>query len=127
VCSHESPWLVPQALVSTGIAVARRSTLVTLFTATVPDLVADCVTWGVDWMDGRGSLRSLYELIPSRDFNRQVLYKAPTSLAIAEIPACGWTDLGSPAKLRGFLRGQTAPAGAASFRQVPTPTVRASA
>jgi mannose-1-phosphate guanylyltransferase len=123
----ESPWLVPGALASTGITIARRSTLIALFTATVPDLVADCVTFGVDWMDGRASLRSLYDGIPPRDFNRQVLYAAPTSLAVAEIPPCGFTDLGSPAKLAKFLRDQATPLRPAFLRRALSSTARASA
>jgi len=119
------PWLVPGTLASTGIAVAKRSALIALFTATVPDLVADCVTW---WsLEGGRSRGSLYDLIPRRDFNRQVLYKAPTSLAFAEIPSCGFTDLGSPAKLARFLRAQAEPAMPAFLRHALPPTARVSA
>ncbi|HEX4826136.1 MAG TPA: hypothetical protein VFV19_17690 [Candidatus Polarisedimenticolaceae bacterium] len=121
------PWLVPGALASTGIAVAKRSALIALFTATVPDLVADCVTWSIDGERSRSALRSLYETIPTRDFNRQVLYKAPTSLAVAEIPSCGFTDLGSPGKLSRFLRAQTEPATPDFLRRSLGSTTRVSA
>jgi len=121
------PWLVPQELASTGITVARRSALIGLFAATVPDLVADCVTWATDWISGRGSLRPLYETIPPRDFNRQVLYKAPTALAVAEIPHCGFADLGTPAKFARFLRSQSTPSSPVHARRHETTGARASA
>jgi len=54
--------------------------------------------------DEHDSMRKLYETLLPRDFEREVLDKATGSLAVAKVPPCGWTDLGTPEKLRGFLR-----------------------
>jgi mannose-1-phosphate guanylyltransferase len=92
------------ALVNTGIAVGAAATFLALFTATVPDLVCDCAQWIVESENERDSMRGLYESLLPRDFDREVLDKAAGSLAVAMVPPCGWTDLGTPEKLRGFLR-----------------------
>jgi mannose-1-phosphate guanylyltransferase len=41
----------------------------------------------------------LYAEIPSRDFSRDVLQAAPEDLRVLRAVPCGWTDLGSPARL----------------------------
>jgi mannose-1-phosphate guanylyltransferase len=92
------------ALVNTGIAVGVAATFLALFTATVPDLVCDCAQWIVESEDEPDSMRGLYESLLPRNFDREVLDKATGSLSVAKIPPCGWTDLGTPEKLRGFLR-----------------------
>jgi mannose-1-phosphate guanylyltransferase len=92
------------AFVSTGIVVASGASLVAQFAATVPDLVRECVGHMIETRDERGSLEALYEGLSPRDFNRDVLNGSPESLAVARIPTCGWTDLGTPAKLQEFLR-----------------------
>ena len=92
------------ALVNTGIAVGTAATFLALFTSTVPDLVCDCAQWMVECDNERDSMRNLYDSLLPRDFDREVLDKANGSLTVAKVPPCGWTDLGTPEKLRGFLR-----------------------
>jgi len=92
------------AFVSTGIVVATGAALVAQFAATVPDVVRECVKHMIESRDERESLSALYEALSPRDFHREVLGGAASSLTVTRIPACGWTDLGTPAKLRDFLR-----------------------
>jgi mannose-1-phosphate guanylyltransferase len=92
------------AFVSTGIVVATGAALVAQYAATVPDLVRECVKHMIESRDERESLKALYEALVPRDLHREVLGGSPASLTVARIPACGWTDLGTPAKLQDFLR-----------------------
>jgi hypothetical protein len=92
------------AFVSTGIVVATGAALVSQYAATVPDLVRECVKHMIETRDERESLKALYEALVPRDLHREVLGGSPAALTVARIPACGWTDLGTPAKLRDFLR-----------------------
>lgn len=41
----------------------------------------------------------LFSEIPSRDFSREVLQAAPECLRVLRAIPCGWTDLGTPARL----------------------------
>jgi mannose-1-phosphate guanylyltransferase len=45
----------------------------------------------------------LYEKLPHRDFSRDVLERLPGRLRVVRVPACGWTDLGTPARLARWL------------------------
>lgn len=52
--------------------------------------------------DGRWEapdLARVYEGLPSRDFSRDVLQRVPERLSVWAVPPCGWTDLGTPARL----------------------------
>ncbi len=59
--------------------------------------------------DGEGSLRRLYEELPSVDFSRDVLAHHPGALHVVSVPACGWTDLGTPKRVASVVR-ELAPA-----------------
>jgi hypothetical protein len=48
-------------------------------------------------------LRHLYDEIPTLDFSRAVLERAPGSLGVLAVPPCGWSDLGTPSRLESFL------------------------
>lgn len=47
-------------------------------------------------------LKELYAGIPSVDFSRDILQAIPERLRVVRTPACGWTDLGSPARLESW-------------------------
>ena len=51
-----------------------------------------------------GWVDRLYATMPSCDFHDDVLTRVTTSLAVRELPPCGWSDLSTPAALRSFLR-----------------------
>jgi mannose-1-phosphate guanylyltransferase len=56
-------------------------------------------------------LATLYRTLESRDFSREILQSLPERLRVLAVPACGWSDLGTPDRLarvlaadhRGFL------------------------
>lgn len=54
---------------------------------------------------GRDSLalNRMFEGLPACDFSRDVLERHADRLRLVEVPSCGWTDLGTPARLAGWL------------------------
>lgn len=91
------------ALWNSFILVARGGALLDLYEETHPELVdslLDCLG-REGWMPG--TLESLYERLPERDFSRDVLARAPEALRVLEVPLCGWTDLGTPERVQRCL------------------------
>ena len=52
------------------------------------------------------ALAGLYEVLPTLDFSRQVLQGRESLLRVLRVPACGWTDLGTPDRVGKSLRGE---------------------
>ncbi|HET9481084.1 MAG TPA: sugar phosphate nucleotidyltransferase [Candidatus Polarisedimenticolia bacterium] len=63
---------------------------------------------GPDGAPGPG-LSSRYRLLDDADFSRQVLCGSEESLRVLAVPACGWTDLGTPARVAQCLSGLPGP------------------
>ncbi len=101
--------LAQGALVNSFILVARVRTLRALYKERLPDLAALFHRW----RGGAASLRSLYEQIPSRDFSRELLEPCVDRLSVVPVAPCGWTDLGTPARVARCLE---------SDRMEPRPT-----
>lgn len=53
---------------------------------------------------GEDALAFLYRALPSLDFSRDLLEHESRRLRVAKVPHCGWTDLGTPARLAETLR-----------------------
>ncbi len=51
-----------------------------------------------------GALEELYEQLPTMDFSRQVIEGSEGFLRVIRAPACGWSDLGTPARVAATLR-----------------------
>jgi mannose-1-phosphate guanylyltransferase len=64
--------------------------------ARVPEVLAP-------FLARRSELSRLYENLPSRDFSRDVLERAVDRLRVLPVPPCGWSDLGTPPRLRRFV------------------------
>jgi mannose-1-phosphate guanylyltransferase len=96
------------ALVNSFVIVARAHALLQVFDRMLPDLLRTFRAH-VGGAPGFGNLQGLYESIPAHDLSRDVLQRAPEYLSVARVPSCGWTDLGTPARLLRFL-GQPATA-----------------
>jgi len=113
------------ALVNTLILAARAATLLLLYHRAMPDLLRRLLprlsrpeAWA------RDVLRRLYRTLPSRDFSKDVLERCTDDLSVVAVPPCGWSDLGTPARLR---RYQEQRAGECLRRALPTaglPSVR---
>ncbi|HVP14158.1 MAG TPA: sugar phosphate nucleotidyltransferase [Terriglobales bacterium] len=54
--------------------------------------------------------RRAYADMPSYDFGRDVLEKMTASLRLIRLPACGWTDLGTPSRMERWLAERSGPA-----------------
>ena len=59
---------------------------------------------------GPRDLGTVYEKIDASDFSRDVLQGAESELRLLIAPPCGWTDLGTPARVRECLAAIPAPA-----------------
>lgn len=49
------------------------------------------------------ALAMLFRDLPMRDFSRDLLQRNARRLRVIAVPACGWTDLGTPARLAAWL------------------------
>ncbi len=90
------------ALWNSFMFVAKAITLAHLFERTQRDLLADFINGveGAGW--GATSLERLYARVPSRDFSREVFQRAPDALRVLPVPACGWSDLGTPPRVEAW-------------------------
>jgi mannose-1-phosphate guanylyltransferase len=103
------------ALANSFIFAAHGRRLLELFEALMPkvvmDLAASCplpesgASCGAD-------LAVLYERLPTIDFSRDIVERCPDRLRVLQVPACGWSDLGTPRRVAQVLRKERlAPAG----------------
>ncbi len=91
------------ALLNSFIFVARTATLLFLYRRVMPDILRRFLprlTRPDGW--ARSVLRRLYRTLPSRDFSRELLERCTDCLAVVPVPPCGWSDLGTPARLIRF-------------------------
>ncbi len=49
-----------------------------------------------------GALIRLYETLPNHDFSTEILVPAVNSWDLIRVPPCGWTDLGTPERVRAW-------------------------
>ena len=83
---------------------ARGTGLLALFERRLPGLLErfrDTFLGPVAERAGR--MEALYEDLESRDFSRDVLQGSEDSLRLQPVPPCGWTDLGTPARVAACL------------------------
>lgn len=67
-----------------------------------------------------GEIERFYEALPQLDFSRHVAQTDPTRLRVLRVPRCGWSDLGTPLRVREVLKG-VSPARRASARARSSP------
>jgi mannose-1-phosphate guanylyltransferase len=91
-------------------AVSGRG-LLRMFARAVPRLV-DAYLDGMSPAGWRpGALASFYESTPATDFSRDVLERCGSGLRVVPVSPCGWTDLGTPARLEAWLERRRTPRG----------------
>lgn len=90
------------ALVNSFIFTSRGRTLVGLYEEALPELLRPFVHVVLAGRED-AHLRELYDRIPCHDFSRTVLEASPGALGVLAVPPCGWSDLGTPARLQRFL------------------------
>ena len=108
------------ALVNSFILAARTRALLGIAGRVIPDVVS-AFRQVVGSAQDALAVRRIYERLPSIDLSRDVLERATTFLSVVRVPPCGWSDLGTPERLRQFLdrtpaasRLTPAPVGAAA-------------
>lgn len=83
------------------IFAANAQALVRAFEARCPDLVGEMrhivTSMNADARDAR--LAQFYEQLPTLDFSRDILQRSPELLRVMTVPACGWSDLGTPKRV----------------------------
>jgi mannose-1-phosphate guanylyltransferase len=83
------------------IFAANGQALVRAFEARCPDLVGEMrhivTSMSPGMRDAR--LAQLYEQLPALDFSRDILQRSPELLRVLTVPACGWSDLGTPRRV----------------------------
>jgi mannose-1-phosphate guanylyltransferase len=90
------------ALWNAFILAARARTLLDLFERRFPDVVARMQAAVArdarNPAEPHATLR-VYESLPEIDFSRHVAQGAEDRLRVLAVPACGWSDLGTPARV----------------------------
>lgn len=82
------------------IIVASGIRLLELYARQFPDVVAAMLAaHQARASDGGQRLQSLYEALPTIDFSRHVLNGAEPLLRMLRVPACQWSDLGTPRRV----------------------------
>ncbi len=95
------------ALVNSLILVAQVELMLRLYGEALPGTLRA-------FRDGPGGavaeerLDEIYARIPTSDFSREVLAPSVRHLSVVQVPRCGWSDLGTPQRLKTF--GIRAPA-----------------
>ncbi len=91
------------ALLNTFIFTARAATLLNLYQRVMPELLwrfLPRLSKPEAW--ARDVLRRLYHALRSRDFSKELLERCTECLSVVPVPPCGWSDLGTPARLQSF-------------------------
>jgi mannose-1-phosphate guanylyltransferase len=93
--------LLHDGLVNTFVFAARGATLLALCERLLPHLTAAILEGSTT---GTESLRELYPALPAIDFSRAVLEHAGDLLRVVAAEPCGWSDLGTPARVAACVR-----------------------
>ncbi len=79
------------------IFIADGNALLALYRRRYPDIVDGMENALARDGDGGGiALAALYDRLPEVDFSRHILQGAERQLRVLTVPACGWSDLGTP-------------------------------
>ncbi len=84
------------ALWNSFLLVASAKTLIARFHEHMPDLLAAFLN---TTLESSADLAALYERLAVRDFSRDLLQGREEDLHVMPVSPCGWTDLGTPARV----------------------------
>lgn len=101
-----APALLAQGAVWNSFIIAvRGQDLLNLYAERFPDVVMAMARAVRASRNGQDlALSSLYELLPAIDFSRHVIADATSRLRLVTVPYCGWSDLGTPARVAKCLK-----------------------
>jgi len=112
------------ALWSSFVMAGRGTSFGALFATAQPSLLASFLENDglLDQRDRRppDDLVRLYASMPTLDFSRDVLEACRDQLRLVGVPSCGWSDLGTPERVMGWLARLRVAAARAS-RSAPAP------
>jgi mannose-1-phosphate guanylyltransferase len=91
------------AFVNAFTLVGDANALLRLYEETLPELLGMFLHRLRDGAAPDG-LEELYAMIPAGDFSRDVLGHSIHGVSVLPVPECGWSDLGTPARIQMFLR-----------------------
>jgi hypothetical protein len=92
------------ALWNSFLFAAPGATLVRLFEERLPELTASFARVFAEGASDRAKrLEALYAELDTHDFSRDVLQANERHLRLEIVPLCGWTDLGTPARVEACL------------------------
>lgn len=89
------------------IVIAYGRALLNLFEQSCPAIVRELrnlVTQSAHGLNVAAALSARYERLPQMDFSREVLQVQSSALRVTRVPACGWSDLGTPKRVAETLR-----------------------
>jgi mannose-1-phosphate guanylyltransferase len=92
-----------RAVWSSFMLAARAETLLSIYEQAAPRLLTRVARTVKERGWGPDALEPLYESIPTLDFSRDLLRTAPHRLRLIVVPPCGWTDLGTPARIARWM------------------------
>jgi mannose-1-phosphate guanylyltransferase len=95
--AHASELMEDGGLWNSSIVVAHVGALLSLFARVVPKWV-EILLHAAEY-DDRAMVDAAYEAVDNLDFSHHVLQAAPENLRVQRMPACGWSDVGSPERL----------------------------
>jgi mannose-1-phosphate guanylyltransferase len=120
--------LAQGALWNTFIVAAKASTLLQLFKQRCSGLLEEMqavMQGGHEQKLQQLLLNELYARLPSLDFSRDILQGFESYLEVLAVPACGWSDLGTPRRIREVLHRWPPPQVATSKSSQAAPFVLA--
>jgi mannose-1-phosphate guanylyltransferase len=92
------------ALWNSFLFAVKGATLVRLFEERLPELAASLAhVCAGDRSSRAAELEALYSTLATHDFSRDVLQANERRLRLEIVPPCGWTDLGTPARVEACL------------------------
>lgn len=94
------------AALSTFIFVSSGPRLLELYRDLLPDLVQSYTRACLDRGWHLNAVRPLFENLPERDFTRDILQRAVSTLHILPVSPCGWVDLGTPERVTTWRAGR---------------------
>jgi len=98
------------ALVNSFIIAARVEALMGVIGRALPDML-HAFRQAASGRHAGLALRRFYRHLPASDLSRDVLARTTPLLLVVRVAPCGWSDLGTPERLRHFLEWPVVPAG----------------
>jgi len=92
------------ALWNSFLFACKARALIALYEQVFPELLQSLHSvWSHDPSERAARLEEVYAELETHDFSREILQCNPAELRLEIVPPCGWTDLGTPNRVRACL------------------------